>query len=103
MALHVIRRIRNEFAHNPKVSFADPKIQTWVDAIEAGVVKERNHKFRFETEAAGLAAMLEVAAVDQAHGRVYEESYSRWYRRGAWNEPFNSKEDAAAARSSGEP
>ncbi|SHN84266.1 hypothetical protein [Bradyrhizobium erythrophlei] len=104
-ALHVIRKIRNEFAHNPNVSFASPKIRSLVDAIELGSKSDRDHKSRFEIESAELIATLEVTAVDQAHGRVYEESYSTWYRRGVdqKTEPFGSKEEAARAYSTGKP
>jgi hypothetical protein len=95
--LHIIRRIRNEFAHKPGVSFASPEIRSRVEAIAS--LKDGDHKTRFEIEAAELIAAIEVAAVDQAHGRVYEESFSTWYRRGVPGiaEPFASKEAAALA------
>jgi hypothetical protein len=97
--LHVIRKIRNEFAHEPSVSFASSNIRSLVDSIELGHRWGGDHKARFETEPAELIAALEVAAVDQAHGRVYEESYSTWYRRGADQkaEPFGSKDEVAQA------
>jgi hypothetical protein len=97
--LHVIRKIRNEFAHNPSVSFASPNIRLLVESIEMGRGRDSDHKTRFEVESAELIAALEVAAVDQAHGRVYEESYNTWYRRGIdqKTEPFKSKEEVAKA------
>ena len=102
-ALQVMRKIRNEFAHNPDVSFANQNIRSWVDAVTLGASRIDDHKLRFESVAASLIATLEIEAVDQAHGRVYEESYSGWYRRGGWTEPFESKEHAAAARGTTEP
>ncbi|MCP1843675.1 hypothetical protein ACVIHI_003406 [Bradyrhizobium sp. USDA 4524] len=102
-ALHVIRKIRNEFAHDPDASFASQKIRSWIDMVDLGADRSGDHKLRFESDAASLIAILEVEAVDQAHGRVYEESYSGWYRRGGWTEPFDSKEKAAAARATTEP
>ena len=97
--LHVIRKIRNEFAHNPSVSFATPNIRLLVESIEMGRGRDSDYKIRFEIESAELIAALEVAAVDQAHGRVYEESYNIWYRRGIdpKTEPFRSKEEVAKA------
>lgn len=98
-ALHTIRKIRNEFAHNPSASFASVQIKSWVDTLKGSSENARDHKSKFEIEATGLIASLETTAVDQAHGRVYEESYNTWYRRGADPEakPFGSKEEAALA------
>lgn len=95
--LHVIRKIRNEFAHNPSVSFASSNIQIMMESIDMGRGRNCDHKVTFETESAELIAALEVVAVDQAHGRVYEESYNTWYRRGVdgKTEPFTSKEAVA--------
>jgi DNA-binding MltR family transcriptional regulator len=31
--LHLIRRIRNEFAHNPDAAFTDERISSWLSAI----------------------------------------------------------------------
>ncbi|WP_027528711.1 hypothetical protein [Bradyrhizobium sp. Ec3.3] len=101
-ALHTIRKIRNEFAHNPSASFANAQIRSWVNILKSD--PEQDHKAKFEIEAAGLIASLETTAVDQAHGRVYEESYNNWYRRGADPDakPFGSKEEAALAYQSKE-
>jgi hypothetical protein len=103
-ALHIIRKIRNEFAHNPSISFASPDIRSRIDALSSRR-RDGDHKYRFEIEAAELIAAIEVAAVDQAHGRVYEESYSTWYRRGVGRdvEPFASKEEAALAYADRQP
>jgi hypothetical protein len=70
-----------------------------VNTLDDGSGQARDHKAKFEMEAAGLIASLETTAVDQAHGRVYEESYDVWYRRGADRDaqPFASKEEAALA------
>jgi hypothetical protein len=97
--LHTIRKIRNEFAHNPGASFASARIKSWVDTLEQDPERGRDHMTRFEIEATGLIASLEITAVEQAHGRVYEESYNTWYRRGADPDakPFASKEEAALA------
>lgn len=96
-ALHTIRKIRNEFAHDPDASFANAQIRSWVDILRSN--PEQDHKTRFELEAAGLIASLETTAVDQAHGRVYEELFNTWYRRGADRDakPLKSKEEAAEA------
>lgn len=101
-SLHTIRKIRNEFAHDPNASFASAGIRSWVDTIEVGPDQTGDHKARFELEATGLIASLETSAIDQAHGRVYEESYNIFYRRGADREakPFGSKEEAAVAYAS---
>jgi hypothetical protein len=98
-SLHTIRKIRNEFAHNPNASFASAEVVSWVNALNDEPGQARDHKAKFEIEAAGLIASLETTAVDQAHGRVYEESYNTWYRRGADRDaqPFASKEAAALA------
>lgn len=97
--LHTIRKIRNEFAHNPSASFVSAQIRSWVDTLRSNPGWPSDHKTKFEVEASGLITSLETAAVDQAHGRVYEESYNTWYRRGSDPEakPFGSKEEAALA------
>jgi hypothetical protein len=98
-SLHTIRKIRNEFAHNPNASFASAEIRSWVDTIEVEPDQPRDPKGKFEVEATGLIASLETSALDQAHGRVYEESYNTFYRRGVDPDakPFGSKEEAALA------
>lgn len=95
--LHVIRKIRNEFAHNRNASFASPNIRSLAESIDLDYRRDVDDKTKFEIASAELIAALEVAAVDQAHGRVYEESYSVWYRRGVdqTTEPFKSKQEVA--------
>ena len=79
-SLHAIRKIRNEFAHDPNASFASAEIRSWVDTI--GPHETRDPKGKFELEATGLIASLETSAVDQAHGRVYEECIQHFLSTG---------------------
>lgn len=96
--LHVIRKIRNEFAHNPDAAFSDNRIVSWLEAIPEPV-SETDMKSKFSLASIALIAALETDAVRQANGRVYEESYNFFYRRGFDSEmlSFNSSEEAAAA------
>jgi hypothetical protein len=78
-SLQLIRRIRNEFAHNPDASFADAKIKSWMRGLP------ENHygqKAAFELHSIGLVARLETDAVHEATERLSEESHNTFYRRG---------------------
>jgi hypothetical protein len=95
--LHLIRRIRNEFAHNPDAAFATDRISSWLAALperESG----SDAKSKFTLCSVELIAALEADAVHEANGRVYEDSYNTYYRRGCDHDvpPFNSAEEAAA-------
>lgn len=96
--LHLIRRIRNEFAHNPDVAFSDKRISSWLNGIPERETMS-DAKSKFTICAVELIAALEADAVHEASGRVYEESYNTFYRRGGDPEAtaFNSAEDAATA------
>jgi hypothetical protein len=96
--LHLIRRIRNEFAHNPNAAFSDARISSWMKAIPENET-ESNTKSKFTLCSVELIAELEADAVRDANGRVYEESFNTYHRRGYDHDvpPFNSAEEAAAA------
>jgi DNA-binding MltR family transcriptional regulator len=100
--LHLIRRIRNEFAHNPDAAFTDRRISSWLSAIPERESKT-DTKSKFTLCSVELIAALEADAVHQANGRVYEESFNTYYRRGRDPDvpPFNSADDAAAAYKAG--
>jgi mannitol operon repressor len=96
--LHVIRRIRNEFAHNPDAAFNDARISSWTGKIPEDET-EADAKSKFTLSSVALIADLEGDAVHYANGRVYEESFNTYYRRG-WDHDtpsFNSAEEAATA------
>jgi hypothetical protein len=96
--LHLIRRIRNEFAHNPDASFRDERISSWLNAIPVRGTRS-DAKSKFTVCSVELISALEADAIHEANGRVYEESYNTFYRRGGDPEApaFKSAEDAAAA------
>jgi hypothetical protein len=100
--LHLIRRIRNEFAHNPNAAFTDGRISSWLSAIPEHET-ESDARSKFTSCSVELIAALEVDAVHQANGRVYEESFNTFYRRGCDPDapPFSSAEEAAASYKAG--
>jgi hypothetical protein len=79
--LHLIRRIRNQFAHNPDAAFSDERISSWLNAIPERETKS-DAKSKFTLTSVQLIGALEADAVHEASGRVYEESYNTFYRRG---------------------
>ncbi|MGO4735960.1 hypothetical protein AB4099_05415 [Bosea sp. 2KB_26] len=97
-ALHLIRKIRNEFAHNPDASFGDARVKAWTEKLPDHAPISAP-KERFELCGSQLITELEIETVDAANGRVYEESYNTFYRRGAGPDfvTFASKEEAAEA------
>ena len=113
--LHLIRKIRNEFAHNPDAAFTDERISSWLGAIPKreepswlGAIPESEAeppepKSNFTQRSVELITELEADAVHAANGRVYEESFSTFYRRGCDRDapPFGSAEEAAAAYKAG--
>jgi len=96
--LHLIRRIRNEFAHNPDAAFTDGRISSWLSAIPKRETEPPEAKSKFTQCSVELITALESDAVHQANGRVYEESFNTFYRRGCDPDapPFSSAEEAAA-------
>lgn len=100
--LHLIRRIRNEFAHNPDAAFTDGRISSWLGAIPEHDT-EKDAKSKFTLCSVALIAALEADAVHQANGRVYEELFNTYYRRGcdADAPAFKSAEEAAATYKAG--
>lgn len=94
--LQLIRRIRNEFAHNPDAGFDDARIVAWTRSMK----DEESYpdlKALFTLRSVSLIGALETDAVQQANGRVYEEAYNSFYRRGGDDAPpFDSAEEAAA-------
>jgi hypothetical protein len=102
--LHLIRHIRNEFAHNPDASFSNARILSWLSALPERE-SESDPKSKFELFGVELIAALESDAAHDANGRVYEESFNTYYRRGADPEtpPFGSAEQAAIAYKAGKP
>ncbi len=95
--LHLMRRIRNEFAHNPDAAFSDARISSWLSAIPDQESKT-DAKSKFALCSVELIAALEAGAVHQANGRVYEELFNTYYRRGCDPDapPYKSAEEAAA-------
>lgn len=100
--LQLIRRIRNEFAHNPDVGFSDARIVAWVRSMKDDG-EYPDLKALFTLRSVSLIDTLETDAVAQANGRVYEESYNTFYRRGGddTKSPFESAEQAAAYHKGG--
>jgi hypothetical protein len=96
--LHLIRRIRNEFAHNPDAAFTDGRISSWLNAIPKRETEPPEAKSKFTQCSVELITALKSDAVHQANGRVYEESFNTFYRRGCDPDapPFSSAEEAAA-------
>jgi hypothetical protein len=96
--LHLIRRIRNEFAHNPEASFSDARISSWLRALPDDEIQS-DAKSKFIFCSVELIADLKGDAVHYTNGRVYEESFNTFYRRGCDHDasPFGSAEEAAAA------
>ena len=97
--LHIIRRIRNKFAHNPDVDFRDIRVSSWMKGVPEREGASSDAKSKFTQCSAELIVTLEVDALHDANGRVYEELFNTFYRRGCdHNAPaFNSAEEAAAA------
>lgn len=79
-SLHLIRRIRNEFAHNPDSAFGDSRISTWTAALPERDSND-DAKSRFILCGVDLIATLEADAVQDATRRVYEESFNTFYKR----------------------
>jgi DNA-binding MltR family transcriptional regulator len=100
--LHLIRRIRNEFAHNPDAAFTDDRISSWLAALPERKT-ESDAKSKFTLCSVELIAALEADAVHEANGRVHEESFNTFYRRGCDHDapPFNSAGEAAATYKAG--
>ena len=82
VALHLIRRVRNEFAHDPHASFNQPNIKSWMSQIRTDT-PDREPKASFELFSVQLIRDIECNAVDSARKRLEEERVAcTFYRRG---------------------
>jgi DNA-binding MltR family transcriptional regulator len=79
-SLQLIRRIRNEFAHNPNARFEDAKIKSWMNELRE--TEKADPRAAFAVKSAELIVSLEIGAVHEATGRLGEEMYNTFYRRG---------------------
>lgn len=80
--LHIIRKIRNEFAHSSNVSFADISITSKISHFRKTYSNYSPRKI-FEVRGVDLITEIEFDASRKAGERVREESYNTFYRRDA--------------------
>lgn len=96
--LHLMRKIRNEFAHNPDASFSDQKLQTF-----AGQISTRSGEpEEIEVRCMEMITDMEEAA-EEARKRLEEEKMGAAWQRRACVPRLMAEVKAADAISRGTP
>jgi hypothetical protein len=95
--LHLIRKVRNEFAHNPSANLEDEKIRSLIKRTNYEFLDDNNYRQKFEELSLRLIKDIQFHIICEINTRVYEESYNSIGRYDPPNSgnPFRDPESAA--------